>query len=397
MILSRKNGVGTNEHKIKRHDKVVTMLIITFFMLPILSNYWVFFTATVFTYLGFIIAVIAGLISLNYNPQAQNKSITEALFYSVVSVLYLLSILYNGNSEFSYMLWNLKYALIAVALTRTKIWIQPARIAFWTMGLFLIVQMRTGINIRLLTLVVTRNAISIHLMVFCIIYIIALKEKYIQRCWVPALVSLYITIWTGSRSGIIAFSVMLIGLLVISFKSNIKKKKPLRKKIIIGTIFLAVTGTLVYSIIITNQVDYYLGMLTEKKNSTLAEDVRFIMIADYLKECTSGIGNFIFGASFDSIPSISYYSGNPHNSYVHAYGNYGLIFLLIVLYRTIRALVYYWKKRNIFFILLIALSLRAFGDIAGFYGIFDPFFYYFIFEFFISGKPKFLKTYSGSV
>ena len=384
----KKMGVQRTKSFVAINDRIASILLLTFFMSIIASDYWIQFTTPFYSYVGLTLSTFAALIAIITHAEFQKFLNYEVPFYTFILAMYLLSILYNNNSAITYLLWYMKYIFAALALSRIQLWLLPTRVIFWTFSIYFLVQIYSDVNIRMLTIDVSRNVISIHLLLLCVLYILALEKTQVNRTWIPAFVSVFISVWTGCRSGIIATFVVLIGVIlwICKYENNSNRKKTSKKSIVVICMFIGASIIVAGIILGSEQSGYYFAMLKEKQTSNFISDPRFSIIAGYLQASSSSIGNFLFGAPFHSVPLISYLHNNPHNSFLFAYGNFGLAFLIIIVFKIARALICYAKRKNIYLILLLGITIRSFTDVAGFYGIYDPLFYYFAYEYFLVRK-----------
>lgn len=377
-------------------DKILSVFVMLFFVLTMLPSYENSADMSLYTYIGFFISAISCTLALLWHKEKWHFIKTEISLYCFIEVLYCLSILVNGNSQISYLIWNSKYFFIAMVLFRINIWLFPVRVSFWGLILFFIQQIIMGTNIRDITFGVSRNVISIHLLIVSIIYVLALnKKKLSHRGWIPIAVSCLVTVWTGSRSGMLSFFVLLVGVIFWGKMDNngskrLKRQNKMHSILIFGVCALGVSVIFNY-LSNTGRINYFLSMFNEKRNLNILEDVRFDVIGDYLLKSVSSPISLLFGAKFSSIQSIYSLENNLHNSYLFAYGNYGLVFFLLIIINIIRSMIYFSKEKNISLIFLLSICIRIFSDIAAFYGILDPLLYFFIFEVVLLKKQMRIK------
>jgi GT2 family glycosyltransferase len=118
-----------------------------------------------------------------------------------------------------------------------------------------------------------------------------------------------------------------------------------------------------------------------RERSPIKGNVRFRMINDYINEAKMSFNGLFFGYNLMSIPSIAYYNGNPHNSFIFAHANYGLVFIFLLLFFGIKFIKKSYRDKKILIVLLGALCLRSFSDITAFPSYYDSLFYLLIFEY----------------
>lgn len=375
-------------------DKVCTVLLMIFVVLSSVGTYFENYESSQYTYFAFATTILAFFLSLYYHPEKNDNISTEVTFYVLLTILGFMSTMVNGNAELSYLLWNLKYYFVAMTLYRICIWAMPIRILFWGFVAYLGEQILLGTNIRLLTLNVSRNIISIHLLILFVFYALALYNQHKEhRLWIPLIMSSVIVLWTGCRSGIVAFLTLIVGLFLCTFRSekSVTRRGLSKHPFIIIVLVVLASIALIAYIVKTGKVDYIFQMLNEKNGITILSDSRFEIIKESLSACIKNPIYLLFGPNFSTIHTVTALSGNPHNSFIFGYGHYGLIFLIYVMVRFATSIVSFMKKRSIWGFVLIAIVVRIFSDSTAFYGILDPIIFYFIFEYFLSA-PNHIKV-----
>jgi len=352
-------------------DKVATILILLYFLLTISNTYCNIINESLSWYIGLIIAAFAAGYSIISSGVLLRRK--ELFFYVIILYLHFFSILYNGNTSITSPIQYLRHIFIAISLTRVKLWDKAVKLVYYCFCFYFVLAIIRGLDAEMVTAAnVSRNAISMHLLIFEILLLLSYKERIDKKIIFAEIVAIAVIVWTGSWSGLIASGILFVGTLKrFSSKSN-------KRKIIVGTAFifaLVICVVLLRSGFVYSDYMYY---FTEKLGRSIFKNVRFVIIFEFFEKAFSSIGNFIFGPILSSLSSTRIYAYNPHNSYLLAYGNFGLVFFIMIILKICIALKKYWKTDNLMFFMLLSLSLRSFTDVSAFPSIYDSLFYFFI-------------------
>lgn len=221
---------------------------------------------------------------------------------------------------------------------------------------------------------VSRNFISIFVILIIGIYYIACQQNNIYPKIQIPLLGLLICIWGTGRAGILSLSIITISTLLLS-----QKNKTLKTVCIFSALAILRIGI--------EQGNTYPSIFIEtfdRFNRLGLEDVRNNINRSYLIEITSDFSNFIIGAELNSIQDIVAVNGNPHNSFIRLHTNYGIFGLTIIIVTIIislfKALTF---KKYVLAIIGAATIFRSFFDVASFYGPLDVIIFYIIISQFI--------------
>lgn len=148
------------------------------------------------------------------------------------------------------------------------------------------------------------------------------------------------------------------------------------KKIVLGFCVFC----LILCIIIISNYEWFYHFIVESTNFKSGVDTpRNQMLIDYFNYIDYYY--FILGVDLNDIPSIMFYSGNPHNSYVFGHANYGVFYLLYIF--NVFSLVFFsgffYKRVSIYLVLLFVFLSRLFFDLISLFGLFDFILYLILF------------------
>lgn len=316
---------------------------------------------------------------LSYTPSEVLYVNSKYLCFFMLAIMSIFaSSLYNSNLAITEAAWYLQYAFMFATLLRIKIYIRVIEFYCLAFSLYFLAFVAQGNTVYILeTGRVSRNAIGYGLTLLCVLYYISLDQnkKIVRYSYIiPAIMSVVI-VWSGSRSGILSFVILLIGDL-LGRRDNRNYKKIFR---IIAFVILIYVVYMYLSM--KGFTDAYFSAFSTKSGLKLIEDTRFEIIREYARQSSENIFNIVLGTKLDSVPIIARLSGNPHNMFVRLHANFGIVFFMIICICSIRALIYLFKENIGMAFVFLALLARGFSDIVGFSGLYDPVVYYFIFYF----------------
>lgn len=356
-------------------DTLITILIEVYFLLMISNNYSAISNRRLEWYSGFVIAFGACLLSLK-NKGLQKK---ELQFYFMLLIVHALSVSVNHNLGMTSIVQYFRYIFIAVALPRVKLDSRITRAVLWCLILFFLSFMLRGVNADAIIRNSSVNAISAHLILFEFLFLISADGNNGVDSLIVALLSMFIIIWSGSRSGIIGgFFIILASLKTdgYDFLKRIKIYLKYFPAAIAAFLFIYLNRESVFRTIITKRM-----IRSQYGQENLLQDVRFQAIREYAEAVFTNIQNFIWGESLSNVSSIVILGKNPHNSYIQLYAMFGFAGFFIVTVLIIRSLYLFYKNKHFSLLfLLMAIFLRSFSDILAFVGYYDPLFWYMIFE-----------------
>jgi hypothetical protein len=195
---------------------------------------------------------------------------------------------------------------------------------------------------------------------------------------IPGLLTLAISIWSVSVSGIISSFVLLLGLLFARFR--FKLKYIFIVLICLFVIYLFSDALLTF---VTN--NWFFSNATKNFSSKMVvgNSARWPMWTNYFNNLDifrliSGVN--VFEAPWPEGAANGY---NYHNSFIHLHAQTGLVGLLTMVL-IILAVFKYYRTNKVFFSLLLAFILRFSTDSFVFFSRFDFIPFFFIFYFLMS-------------
>lgn len=215
---------------------------------------------------------------------------------------------------------------------------------------------------------VSRNFISVLLLIGCSYHFISSYQNERRPLFLIIMSTLILSIWATGRAGIISAAILLL-----FYPITLKVKNSYKVFFIIIIILLSI---FLYFFFENLLYDFGLGRF---KAMGLDSD-RNTINADYFKASFNSFRNLIFGAPFKSIPSIIEVELNPHNAFIRLHAFYGLFAFVIIIIMIISSFIGFLKNKNYLFIsLFLSLLIRSYLDSTAFHGPLDPILYFLIF------------------
>ena len=313
------------------------------------------------------------------------KYISITLKYCVLlSILMLLSLLYNSNADIIHLLWIWSYWGVALLIFYCGLSLKQTKFIFYicciSYSYFSFTTHLATSNNTLFTHF--SNSISV-VCIFCLcMHNIAINNnnnKYQILSYTPIFFVLFNSAWASNRSGILCSIIYLGLLLIIKFKetSLLKTIIPLFILIIIGAYLIQNYSYTFFSI--EQKLERYDGF----------ESARSDIWLEYFNGTFDNLGNFLFGVPYNSAmyPVFRHYEGNAHNVFLMLHSKFGIIGFVIIIYFIMKVFFIMFKKKDyILFISFTLIILRSMFDWTAFTGMYDIFFYYFILY---SNYPKY--------
>ena len=121
----------------------------------------------------------------------------------------------------------------------------------------------------------------------------------------------------------------------------------------------------------------YEFLLQETNLNKGIESPRTLMLEEYFDGFN--IYHILFGRSFSGMQTISYYSSNPHNSYIMGHHYYGVFYVLLVLYIFYIVLRSGIRRRSRVYAVLTGIILvRSYFDLLSIPGFVDVIVFYLV-------------------
>lgn len=296
-------------------------------------------------------------------------------YYIVLGVLFsmlmFLSVFYNGNADYLDILWVWAYLGIAALIYEFDI---PSR-TYWAVAYAVIaliaVYMLTGGAIDGLLKIGSQNNISTYVFFFVLVgYLSQMAEKRPMQ-YIPTFLVLAISLWSGSRAGLLAAAALLVCIFFYNFLALQKGKlKTLGK--IFALILLALLA-------VTYFFGEYMVAFLEKIKNYGGSSVRTEIWAEYIGGMFDSLRNFVFGVKMSDkqYTLLNYYTGNTHNAFLMLHAKYGIVAVFAALYYACKAFLRSLSEKNrVLIIVLIAAAARMFFDWVAFPGLYDVFVWY---------------------
>lgn len=205
------------------------------------------------------------------------------------------------------------------------------------------------------------NYISIFLILSLSLYYIGLnntKRTITLIDIIPIIISLLITVWSNSRSGMIIFFFLFVTfLLVLIFNSKHRESKYIR----FFYILLAMSSFFIIWYCFNEYEEIFNFSKFERKGFD-GED-RVDMWLAYWYKMHDSIFYFLFGAPLGEIPIIRNVLNNPHNSFIQLHAQNGIVMFVVFFIFLFKSIVIYARHNIIYLLLIIAIMARGMTDV----------------------------------
>lgn len=320
--------------------------------------------------------LLIGSISLCYtvNKKGFRKN-NFFIFLLLYTIAFIISYIYNSNSDFIEILWPLGFMSIGYMLANFKV---SHRIVSFVFYLYMILVILISLTYKNVKIFSSLNGINVNIFVLLSLYYITrdynneLRNKIILMPVIFAIITVVILSlnFLGGRSGTITFIFILILFLMARFLSNKRSK-------FINFVFIFVPGSLVFYQIFGAMLTKILKILTSRGIGS----IRYQIWHDYFLKTNDTIANVIFGARISGTELLDNFAENLHNALFMLHAKYGIFMLMLVLFMFAITLLKYLLKRDILhFTLFTAMIIRMFFDYTNFNAILDILLIYFIFN-----------------
>lgn len=294
---------------------------------------------------------------------------------TTASLLMLLCMLYNGNSNAANLLWIWTYLGVAASLFYCKIRSAFFECFFWFILLLFVYKMLSGVAVSDAIALGSENNVSAQLVFFLGLFLIA-KNKYgklLSIPYIPIIVSIAVTAWSGSRAGVV--SLVTILLFAVLYNIFFAKTSNLRNVVSI----LIALG--ISCVIISSFAGDYFTTLLMKMERYGNTSIRSVIWSEYVGGTFDSFLNLLFGTNTNNTAYtyMSFYGGNPHNSFLMLHARFGIVGFLGIIYVVVKSMILLiLDKELILFGVMIMVLVRMFYDWVAFPGIYDVFFWYLI-------------------
>lgn len=273
----------------------------------------------------------------------------------------------------------------AMILLRGYVYSWGAYLVFYCLAGYFLLLIVSGVPGGAALKYCSYNGISQAMLAACIPLYIVLNSENKKTDLIPALLTLFISVWGIGRSGILASLVLFSGLLLAKLKGRPKSVLHLAAYLVLAFFVMAATN---FSFI-RGAVQHY-----AERGGTWRDEARSTMWTNYFRNLD--LQRVAFGANVVTDPwsegEVNEY--NYHSSFISLHSQAGLAGLLTMALM-ILALAMLYRTNMVLFSLFLALSLRASVDQFIFFGRFDFIPFFFIF-YFLKEKTGSLKLFRSS-
>lgn len=294
----------------------------------------------------------------------------------VFSVLLLINMVVIGNSTVTHLLWIWAYLGFSALLYSNGMRRKTSMAILFIYTLFFIYNAFLDTSPDDLLIGESSNSVSVmYIFAISLYYLTIYRENPTKSMpYSPVLILGFLSIWAANRSGVLC-SIFLASLIIIynlrsnniSFGYNVK-------------LLLIIIMLVIFADSIMGRFG---DMFIQKQERLGLESDRTLIWAQYLQSCWENPIYLLFGvnSSDSNVYLFHFFSGNAHNAFLILHSKCGIGGLFIILAAVVRFYIYSIRRRM--YPLLIVFStivLRSMFDWTAFWGLFDVFFWYIMFE-----------------
>lgn len=336
------------------------------------------------------IAVCGLLCFLYYTFSKNHIFLNQAFAYGALMLTFLLaSLIYNSNASIVNILWIWAYLGVALLLYEKDISPKIMLLIFVLYVVsFLYDAFQHGLEVE--DLIVSAGSVNnistMCILSMCIYYLSKYKRNHqVAIEYWPIIPVALISILTATRGAILALTVF-FGYAALYNSQSMKNKR----KYLFGLTFLGVLLAYFFA----NYYDVFGFALTEKTDRVGMESARTLIWNDYITGTFDNMMNLVFGVpgTDPNYRYLSFYSGNPHNAFFMLHSKFGLGGFLLFVIMTFRAIIKAIRKKEYFICgIVLVVTIRSIFDWTAFPGLYDIFFWYFLFYAIDSTKDSITK------
>lgn len=320
-------------------------------------------------YFSFFIVIIS--IPVIANMLKRNPLLLVFFLLFIVSAISTNLHNYNHSMEKSYFWSSLMYINMAILLLRYGPNFKYSKFLFYIVSLFFVCNMIIGVKSDTVLQHISRNYISVLMLVNMNLYYIGAKGEKKDLGLLPAILFFIISVWSVGRGPIITSGFFLTCILLI--KIFREENKVYKKSLIISLIILII----ILSIFVVD-FDFILNYFVQFKIKGAVDASRISIYKEYFSASVNSISNFLLGVSIESLYSGQVYSGNLHNSFLQMHAYFGLTFSAVVLVLLFKSIIFFVKRKDFVMVaLILTLLIRASTDMLFFTGYPEVFLYYY--------------------
>lgn len=321
-----------------------------------------------------LLIALVGLVAFVFcmvNNKIRGSASYSIIFGVLFSLLMTISMLYNGNAEIYDLIWIWSFLGIALLSYEFEIPTRAYYLVHMSVVAVIIIYILTGGVAKNFFKDISENNISAYLIFFaCMGYLSQMRSKT-KINFLPSLSTLAISLWSGSRAGVLATVV----LVVLTFFYNMSVIKKRRMEYFLKAVFVVVILVGITALFLRDFVAAFLDKLSRYGG----ESARTEIWSEYFGAMVDSFGNFLFGVGVSNTdyPLLNYYSGNTHNAFLMLHSLFGMAAVVVVLVLIVCVVRKAVKNGNlIIMIVLCASVVRMMFDWIGFTGLYDVLFWY---------------------
>lgn len=332
-------------------------------------------------------------------------------FAVFLSLCMFVSGLYNHNTGLKEILWIWCYMGAALLLVSFEIDDRWMQLVLYLLSVYYVICIIMQRSVHYILYSTSRNGISVQMLfVMLLIYLCRGTKKRV--IYLPAALSVIISVWALGRAGVLVAVFFLIGIVTYGLVKDGWKKT--WKRLLGIALLMAVSMLLLVKVFPTNETVYpqdtkpgqteigtgktdhqitspQTGQETDENNKKTEatfvsrfaayglRSIRISIWAEYLSGTVRSVPDLLLGADCSSGELLSHYR-QTHNSYLELHAKFGLVgfvtvmaMLLVVFIRLCR------DREGLLLLIMITCGLRALLDWAAFPGSLDMFFWFLCF------------------
>ena len=287
-------------------------------------------------------------------------------FASCVSLLMLVSMLYNQNTSLEDFLWVWAYSGPVAIMLFQSVDHRAFTIAFYAVVAFLLVQIAIGVDSTEVFKSGSRNGISSNVILLAVLAYYYRWRQLRKINLLPALLAVPACLYSVGRAGV-AISILLLAFVFVAYL--VLEDRPAFLK------FLIVA--LVCALIAIFAVELFSGLidsLLERFQREGLESGRAKMWSEYFGLVSTSFGNLLLGAPTmaDMSLRIAFQQGNLHNSFLMLHAHFGAIGFVVITVCSVIFLRQLVKRGELFVVGIIGVAIvRMLFDGIAFFGPYD--------------------------
>lgn len=316
---------------------------------------------------AFVAAI--GVICLLYVCEKEGSSPLFGVifgFASCVSLLMLVSMLYNQNTSLEDFLWVWAYSGPVAIMLFQSVDHRAFTIAFYAVVAFLLVQIAIGVDSTEVFKSGSRNGISSNVIILAVLAYYYRWRQLRKINLLPALLAVPACLYSVGRAGV-AISILLLAFVFVAYL--VLEDRPAFLKFLIVALACALIAIFA--------VELFSGLidsLLERFQREGLESGRAKMWSEYFGLVSTSFGNLLLGAPTmaDMSLRIAFQQGNLHNSFLMLHAHFGAIGFVVITVCSVIFLRQLVKRGELFVVGIIGVAIaRMLFDGIAFFGPYD--------------------------